>query len=116
MICHSYDQLTIIEKTQLVGRLTHLIQNDEAAFLVADELIKKAECNGLFDKVIIFPSHIIPREETAKIKLQIRHDANPSKDSFYIPLHSHNMIDTIYNRAVYTLQKSYHKIFSSLAS
>lgn len=116
MICHSYDQLTIIEKTQLVGRLTHLIQNDENAFTAANELLRNAESNGLFDKVVIFPQHItLPTEKKEIYKTQ-NVTNNRSKESLYIPLHSQSVIDNIYNKAIYTLQKSYHKFFSKLAS
>ena len=56
MICSSYDQLTIVEKTQFIGKLMHLVQTNENAFQAADNLIKKAGDEGLFNTVTILPA------------------------------------------------------------
>lgn len=46
-------ELTIIEKIDLVGKLTHLLQNDEMSFHTFKRHIKKAESFGIFDEIKI---------------------------------------------------------------
>ncbi len=56
MICKSYNELTVKEKYQMIGKLVHLVMNDETAFAVADEMVKHAEEAGDFNDVTFFPS------------------------------------------------------------
>lgn len=48
-----WQELTIIEKIDLVGKLTHLLQNDEDSFDAFKYWISKSEENGLFNEVKI---------------------------------------------------------------
>lgn len=45
--------LTIIEKIDLVGKLTHLLQNDEFSFVTFKKWIEHSESRGLFNEVKI---------------------------------------------------------------
>lgn len=64
MICKEYEELSIIEKTQLIGRAIHLIQNQSEAFLATLSMIRQAENNGLFDNVIIIPDNFNQENNT----------------------------------------------------
>jgi hypothetical protein len=48
-----WQDLTIIEKIDLVGKLTHLLQNDIISYQVFKAHIKLSELAGLFDEVKI---------------------------------------------------------------
>jgi hypothetical protein len=43
--------LSLPEKWELIGKITHLIQNDEHGFDNCMELIKQAELNGIYKQV-----------------------------------------------------------------
>lgn len=45
--------LTIVEKVDLVGKLTHLLQNDVISYQAFVTHIKLAELSGVFDEVKI---------------------------------------------------------------
>jgi len=55
MICSQFENLTIIEKIQLIGKLNHLVQTYESAFNVAVSMINKAEKDGLLSDIVIIP-------------------------------------------------------------
>jgi hypothetical protein len=46
-----WQQLSLPEKWELIGKITHLMQNDEQGFDNCIELIKKAELNGIYSQV-----------------------------------------------------------------
>jgi hypothetical protein len=48
-----WQNLTIIEKIDLVGKLTHLLQNDEDSFKAFKSWIDASELLGLFNEVKI---------------------------------------------------------------
>lgn len=48
-----WQELTIIEKIDLVGKLTHLLQNDIESYGLFVTHIKLAELSGLFNEVKI---------------------------------------------------------------
>ena len=118
MICNSYNQLTIVEKTQFVGKLIHLIQSEESAFLAADSLLKIANDQGLLEKVTILPkedlnadaSKSYPETETEVHQL---YEVISSSD--FLHQHSNNLVGLLY-RTRNTLQRSYQKVFAKLAS
>jgi len=45
--------LPITQKIELVGKLTHLLQNDVNSFKIFNTLIKKSELAGLFNDIKI---------------------------------------------------------------
>jgi hypothetical protein len=55
MNCKNFQDLTIIEKTELIGKVVHVIQNDEKFFGLAKLMIADAEKEGLFKDVKILP-------------------------------------------------------------
>jgi len=48
-----WQDLTIIEKIDLVGKLTHLLQNDEKSFDAFKSWIEACDLLGLFNEVKI---------------------------------------------------------------
>jgi hypothetical protein len=48
-----WQELTIIEKIDLVGKLTHLLQNDEKSFDAFKNWIEACDLLGLFNEVKI---------------------------------------------------------------
>jgi hypothetical protein len=48
-----WQELTIIEKIDLVGKLTHLLQNDEKSFDAFKSWIEACDLLGLFNEVKI---------------------------------------------------------------
>lgn len=48
-----WQELTIVEKINLVGKLTHLLQNDEKSYEAFKKWIEVSETLGLFDEVKI---------------------------------------------------------------
>ena len=48
-----WQELTIIEKIDLVGKLTHLLQNDEKSFEAFKNWIEACDLLGLFNEVKI---------------------------------------------------------------
>lgn len=55
--CVSYLKLTTIEKVELIGKIVHLVQNDEMSFLLAKSMIKSAEGKNLLTGIEILPEH-----------------------------------------------------------
>ena len=116
MICKSYDQLTIVEKTQFIGKLMHLIQTNEYAFLTADQLIKKADAEGLLDKVTILPAKEAEPAYELNQPLLPGESSYQSRPMMYIPAASHNLVATVYSRTKDSIHRSYQKLFTRLAS
>lgn len=56
MNCASYIALTPKEKTELIGKLVHAVQNSEICFSAAQEIVELAEKKGIFNDVIVNPS------------------------------------------------------------
>lgn len=119
MICKNYDQLTIVEKTQFVGKLMHLVQTSDHAFLSAEQLIKTADSQGVFNKIVILPVKErtpVPdfyeedvMEENSSYNYQAGH-------TMFIPSHPHNLVFDVYSKTKDTIQRSYQKLFGRLAS
>lgn len=61
--CVQYQSMTPKEKTEFIGKLVHLVQNDETSFSRARGMIIKGEEQGLLDDVVICPTY----EESKKI-------------------------------------------------
>lgn len=55
MICEQYDQLSLPEKFEMIGKIVHLVQNDSDVFNEVDWLVKKATLSGKLDNVKIMP-------------------------------------------------------------
>lgn len=55
--------LSIVEKIELVGKLTHLLQNDVISFIAFKEHIEMCEIAGLFNEVKFNENelHVDPR-------------------------------------------------------
>lgn len=60
MICDKYKNLSPREKIIFIGEVIHAVQSSDTFFNMAEDLIKMARKDGLFDGVIINP----PRENT----------------------------------------------------
>lgn len=54
--CQSWLKLSLQEKIEIVGKVTHLIQNSNVAFKAIEDIIKIAESVGVFKEVKINPS------------------------------------------------------------
>lgn len=54
--CIQYQSLSPKEKIEFIGKLVHLVQNDETAFSRARGMILKGDVQGSFDDVVINPS------------------------------------------------------------
>lgn len=63
MICKTYDELSLPEKFQLVGKIIHLLQNDEVICNSVMSIIRSAEQQGLLDNVEILPNQQIVNDE-----------------------------------------------------
>ena len=118
MICNSYNQLTIIEKTQFVGKLLHLVQSKESAFLIADNLLREAGAEGCFDKVII-----LPNEEPLKVFQEMTVSSETYQQSYelinsetFLASHSNKRVSSLFSKTMDSIQRSYQKIFTRLAS
>lgn len=57
--CNSWLELSLQEKIEMVGKVTHLIQNSNVGFKAVKEIIESAEAVGIFNEVKINP----PRDE-----------------------------------------------------
>lgn len=57
MICKTYDDLSLPEKFSFIGKIIHLIQNDEEICKSALSTVRAAEQRGLLDNVTILPSN-----------------------------------------------------------
>ena len=117
MICNSYDQLTIIEKTQFIGKLIHLIQSNEDAFKEADSLLNKASQQGWLNNVTI-----LPKVERANplVVAEWKEEAVPNsfevinREDF---LHSSSgSVSHMLQKTRDSIHRSYQKIFTRLAS
>lgn len=53
--CNTYQKLSTREKVELIGQLTHCVQNDEHSLLVARALISTAKTKGILDNVHVWP-------------------------------------------------------------
>lgn len=51
MICKSFEELTIVERRELIGKITHLVQTYENAFSVLQSIVRQAEQAGLFEGI-----------------------------------------------------------------
>ena len=54
--CEKYMSLSHKEKVEFIGKVVHTIQNNDAAFEIAENIIDVGNINGLFDNVVINPS------------------------------------------------------------
>jgi hypothetical protein len=54
--CIQYQNLSPKEKIEFIGKLVHLVQNDETAFSRAVGMILKGDVQGAFDDVKINPA------------------------------------------------------------
>jgi hypothetical protein len=59
--CKQWQSLSIIEKIDFVGKIVHLIQNDDTSFSRANGMIIKAEVQGLFEGIEICPEKVEPQ-------------------------------------------------------
>lgn len=53
--CNSWLELSLQEKIEMVGKVTHLIQNSDVGFNAVKEIIDSAEIVGIFNEVKINP-------------------------------------------------------------
>lgn len=56
MICPLYEALTPLERVEMIGKIAHAAQSDNATFVQVQALIALAERKGLFENVIINPT------------------------------------------------------------
>jgi len=56
MLCKSFEVLTIVEKVKFIGKINHLAQTYESVFNEVNNIINKAEKDGLFKDVTILPN------------------------------------------------------------
>jgi hypothetical protein len=54
--CKLWMDLSLQEKIIMIGKTTHLMQNDATGFEAIERILKNAEMKGIFDEVIINPS------------------------------------------------------------
>ena len=54
--CESFRKLSMKEKIEFVGKLNHVIQNDEQCFRAASKMLNHAQDRGILDDVVINPS------------------------------------------------------------
>jgi hypothetical protein len=54
--CKQYQSMTPHEKIEFIGKLVHLVTNDETSFSRAKGMILRGDVQGLFEDVIINPS------------------------------------------------------------
>lgn len=55
MLCEKYQNLSIPERTTIIGELVHSLQNDSECFTALLDIVKDAKEKGLFDGVKINP-------------------------------------------------------------
>jgi hypothetical protein len=53
--CDAYQRLSNEEQIEFIGKICHLVQNDEFSFQLAISMLNKAEMKGLFKDVLINP-------------------------------------------------------------
>lgn len=54
--CKQYQSMTPHEKIEFIGKLVHLVTNDETSFSRAKGMVLRGDVQGLFDDVVINPS------------------------------------------------------------
>jgi hypothetical protein len=54
--CKSWLDLSLQEKIEMVGKVTHLIQNSNVGFTAIEQILQSAETAGIFREVIINPT------------------------------------------------------------
>lgn len=55
MLCPSFMELTPLEQSTFVGKVVHLISQDEKYYQMGMNMIKEGENDGLFKNVVINP-------------------------------------------------------------
>lgn len=60
MLCEKFEKLSIIEKRELIGKMTHLVQTYEWAFNFAEWMVQKSTEEGLFEGIEISPEEKPP--------------------------------------------------------
>jgi len=55
--CKLWLDLSLQEKIEMVGKVTHLIQNSNVGFTAIEQILQSAELAGIFKEVIINPPH-----------------------------------------------------------
>jgi hypothetical protein len=63
-LCKQFENLTVIEKRDFIGSLSHCAMNDEICFEMAARVINYAQKKGVLDGVLINPP---PVEEQFEI-------------------------------------------------
>jgi hypothetical protein len=53
--CKLWLDLSLQEKIEMVGKVTHLIQNSNVGFTAIEQILQSAELAGMFKEVIINP-------------------------------------------------------------
>jgi len=53
--CKMWLDLSLQEKIEMVGKVTHLIQNSNVGFTAIEQILLSAEIAGMFKEVIINP-------------------------------------------------------------
>ena len=54
--CKLWMDLSLQEKIVMIGKTTHLIQNDATGFEAVERILRQAEVKGIFNEVIINPA------------------------------------------------------------
>jgi hypothetical protein len=53
--CDAYQRLEEVEQIEFIGKICHLVQNDEFSFQLATSMLNRAEMKGYFNDVVINP-------------------------------------------------------------
>lgn len=53
--CKMWLELSLQEKIEMIGKVTHLIQNSNVGFTAIEQILLSAELAGIFKEVIINP-------------------------------------------------------------
>lgn len=53
--CKMWLELSLQEKIEMVGKVTHLIQNSNVGFTAIEQILQSAELAGMFKEVKINP-------------------------------------------------------------
>jgi len=57
MICEKFNELSINEKIQYIGKLVHAVENDNFLFEAGNEIIWLANEKGIFKGITILPDN-----------------------------------------------------------
>jgi hypothetical protein len=57
MNCKKWLELSLQKKIEMIGKITHLVQNYETGFDTVNVIIEAAEHNGIFKEVVINPTY-----------------------------------------------------------